>query len=107
MSEFDVELFIKITFDIMPRVAEQLQEEQESKVISDKNLLSKTIEFQTKFNRLLAQYEGELLNKYKITFQEYNEKAKIYEHVVNKYLKDYPELEEKYTLLKENLKMKI
>ena len=107
MSEFNAEQFIKITFDIMPRVAEQLQRDWDDTSVSDECLLNKTIGFQTKFNQLLAQYEGELLSKYKMTFREYNEKAKIYEHYIYKYLKEHPDLEKKYTSLKENLKMKI
>ena len=104
MEEFDVEQFFTITFDIMERIAAELEpvkKEEYQHFREDPN--QAFMDFSFKFRQLMANFQPELMEKYGLSFVEYNEDTKIYREVIDNYCEGHPETREKYENLRKRL----
>ncbi|UYP48280.1 hypothetical protein NEF87_004565 [Candidatus Lokiarchaeum ossiferum] len=104
MEKFDVRQFLNIFFDIMAKIANDLQPKK-TKILEMTDDLEKALSFQKTFNDLLIQYEPELEAKYNLTFNKFNENTKMYQYYIDQYLNEQPLILKKYNDLKQQLRL--
>lgn len=97
MVEFDPEQFITITFDIMEKVA--LQAEKVKRTLRAKypdNAFQLKMDFQVEFREILKKFQPELIQKYNLSFSEFNQNMMLYRESIDEYLSEHPEKFETY-----------
>lgn len=104
MEKFDVERFFKITFDIMAKIAQDLKLKKNTLAIC-KDELEKTLRFQSIFNNLLVKYEPQLIEKYDMTFNDYNRDTKLNQYYIDQYLENHKDIKVKFDIIKLEMKL--
>ena len=106
-TEFDIEHFLKITFDIMGKVVDDFESERARIIETYKDDVSeRSIAFRSAFRSTMGKYQGELVDKYGISFSEYNQDAAIYKLSIEEYLENKPDVSERYYALLGRIRMK-
>ena len=107
IDEEDLKQYLNITLDIMGKIANEMNpivKEIEKNYAND--YFTRLSEIQLAIRKLQIKYEPELSEKYNLSFIEYNQNMMSYRAYIERYIKDKPDLKEKYELIKKQITFK-
>jgi hypothetical protein len=107
IDEEELKQYLNITLDIMGKIATEINPlVKEIEQMHADNYFSRLTEIQQVMRSLQIKYEPELLEKYNLSFMEYNQNMMSYRAYIERYIKDKPEFKEKYNSIKQQITFK-
>jgi hypothetical protein len=108
MENLTPDLFFTICFDIMARICNDLQPLKKEIIEKyQEDYAERDQAFRIALRLLMGKYEPELIERYNLSFSEYNEYPLYNKQAIQEYLAKHPDQEAAYEKIKQGLKLEL